>query len=332
MTQPISFNPFNDEAIRQNLHSLKARHIDTFNGILLTQVDFFSPQNQAPKVRVTNPLLEFSFHLTGRAKGYLRDGRSKVGEVSVVPATSLVSYNPDVVCQIEVQGGEHFRALNVYLPPDLLGQLLGEELNALPAPLQRIASGGRSMPFNIAGRVDPTMKMIVDQITNCPFTGAVKRVYLQGKAMELIACRLAHFRSGAGAEDGACKLTARQVRMVQEAKERLLERFDDPPSLASLARQAGMNPGKLTEGFRRLYGVTAYGLLRQERIARAREALEGGQMNITETAHFFGYSDASHFIREFARHYGTTPGVFLKARNRLSPHRATALKADDADQ
>lgn len=318
MKQPFLFNPVNAETARHDLGAMNARHIDTYSGILLTQVDFWSHQNQTSEVRVIEPMLEFSFHISGRAKGYLYDGRDKLGEVSVGPATSLVSYNPEVICRIEVQGGERFRALNVYLPPAMLGQFLEEYLEAIPAPLREIASGGCAEPFNLAGRVDPTMKMIVDQIASCPFSGAVKRIYMQGKAMELIACRLARFGSGAELEAGACKLTARQTLLVREARERLLERLDDPPSLASLARQAGMNPGKLTEGFRCLYGVTPYGLLRQERIARAREALEDGQMNITETAHSFGYSDASHFIREFTRHYGTTPGAFLKARSRLS--------------
>lgn len=316
MAKTASLNPFNEDAVRAGLGPLNAQRMDMYNGILLIQVDFFPPRRQASEVKILEPLLEFSFHLSGYAKGLLSDGRSPIDEVSVGPATSLVSYNPGVVCQIEVRGGEHFQALNVYMPPAMLGHLLGDELEAAPAPLRRVATGGGSPPFNIAGRLDPAMKMIVDQIISCPFSGAVKKIYMQGKVLELIACRLAGFRGNGrpGAGRGR-KLTPREMRLVREAKERLLANLDSPPSLASLARQAGMNAGKLTEGFRCLYGVTAYSLLRQERIARAREALQAGQMNITETAHYFGYSDASHFIREFTRHYGTTPGAFLRAHN-----------------
>ena len=192
---------------------------------------------------------------------------------------------------------------------------MGDELSEIPEPLQRIASGRGASPFNLTDRLDPAMRMIVDQITSCPFTGAVKRIYIQGKVIELVACRLAGLRAGGGPHPQSVKLTPREIRLVRNAKERLLDQLDDPPSLSTLAQQSGMNVGKLTRGFRFLYGATAYSLLRQERITKARKALEDGQMNITETAHHFGYSDASHFIREFTRHYGTTPGTFLKSRN-----------------
>ncbi|MGD9124461.1 MAG: AraC family transcriptional regulator [Desulfarculaceae bacterium] len=317
MTQTVSFSPFNLEAIHRNLRTFKTQSIHTFNGIHLRLVDSFYPQRQASEIKLLEPFLEFSFHLSGRARGLLSDGCSRIGEVSMESAVSLVSYNPGVVCQVEVPGGEHFQEFNMYMPPETLGKLLEEEMEAVPAPLQRIATGKGATPFNLSCRLDPAMKMIVEQIINCPFTGAVKRVYMQGKAMELIAYRLAGLmRTGGkpGAGPGK-KLTPQEVCLVREARERLLAHLDNPPSLTALARQAGMNASKLTEGFRSLYGVTAYSLLRQERIAKARKALKTGRMNITETAHHFGYSDASHFIREFTRYYGTTPGAFLRAQD-----------------
>jgi AraC family transcriptional activator of pyochelin receptor len=46
---------------------------------------------------------------------------------------------------------------------------------------------------------------------------------------------------------------------------------------------------------------------------RARLLLEENRLSITEISHQLGYSDASHFVREFSRQYGTTPGRFARA-------------------
>ena len=102
------YSPFLEDPGISEFGALNTQRVDTFNGITLTEVDFFVSQRKVSEVRVVEPLLEFSFHLLGHARGHLYDGVSSLGEVSVGPATSLVSFNPDVVCRIEVQGGRAF--------------------------------------------------------------------------------------------------------------------------------------------------------------------------------------------------------------------------------
>jgi AraC-like DNA-binding protein len=283
-----------------------------FSGMVLAQVDVSPIESDIPEMKLNGALLEFSFHISGRCKGNLSNGGKSYSEVCIGPATSLVSYNPESVWRIQMKSGERFRELNIYMPPRLLGELLGHDLNMAPANLKKIASGDHALPFNLSDSLDPAMNMIIDQITNCPHQGAVGKIYMEGKVLELLACRLALFGT-AHCRRSLCKrLGPKDVDRIHEAKERLLERIDNPPSLASLARQVGLNTTKLTQGFQDVFGTSTYNLLRKERISRARRALEERRMNVTETAHHFGYSDASHFIREFVKFYGTTPGAYLK--------------------
>jgi AraC-like DNA-binding protein len=289
-------------------------YMQLFPGMVVMQVDFKpSESNTFSQVIINRPLIEFSFHITGHAKGSLSNSLRTYSEVQVGPATTLVSFNPEARCEIQVRGGERFRALNVYMQPHMLGDLLGEELAIMPGKLKAAASGCSATPFNVSGDLNPEMRMIVDQIMCYPHQGAIRKIYMESKALELIACRLAQFKNLPRKKCNCQRLKSSDLNKIHEAKDRLLASMDDPPSLASLARQVGTNTTKLTKGFRRVFGTTAFDILRRERIIRARQTLKEGKMNVTETAHYLGYSDSSHFIREFTRYYGTTPGTYLKA-------------------
>lgn len=83
-----------------------------------------------------------------------------------------------------------------------------------------------------------------------------------------------------------------------------------PPSLAALAREAGVHPNHLTRAFRRRFGCSpgAYSrALRTEAVAR--ELCEGGRA-LSEIAAAFGYFDQSHLTRAFARQTGLPPGGY----------------------
>lgn len=300
----VGSNPFFDfEPIKR---------LEFFPGLMLTQVSFFAPNDETTEVRIDDSFLEFSFHLSGSGRGNLSNGLKSYCEVPVGPATSLVSYNPGATCRIQVKGGERFKVLNIYMAPKLLGDLLGDELGMVPGNLKAIVSGGNVSPFNFVDTLDPAMKMIIEQIMNCSHQGALEKIYLESKALELIVCRLARFKVDSRFDLKRLELGPKDVDRIHEAKDRLMERMDNPPSLSALARQVGVNTTKLSKGFQNVFGTTAYELLRKERVTQARQTLETKAMNITETAHHFGYSDASHFIREFVKFYGTTPGTYLK--------------------
>ena len=293
----------------------QTHYMQLFTGMVMNHVDFYTAARETfPPVRLNRPFIEFSFHISGHGKGSLSNSLGTYAEVYARPATAGISFHPEAKCKLQVKGDERFLVLNIYIPPPMLGNLLGEELAIMPENLKAAVSGCPVMPFNLIDDLNPEMKMIVNQIINCPHQGAIRNIYLESKALELIACRLSQFKNPPCRHCGCQRLKPNDLEKIHEAKERLLASINDPPSLASLARQVGTNTTKLTEGFRSVFGTTAFEILRKERITRARQALEEGRMNVTETAHHLGYSDSSHFIREFTRHYGTTPGTYLKAQ------------------
>ena len=92
----------------------------------------------------------------------------------------------------------------------------------------------------------------------------------------------------------------------------------DPPSLAELARLAGVGRFQLLRSFRRRWGITPHAWLVQQRAEHAR-GLIGRGATLAHAAAAAGFADQSHMTRAFTRRYGFTPGAWRKALGIGSP-------------
>lgn len=91
------------------------------------------------------------------------------------------------------------------------------------------------------------------------------------------------------------------------------------PGLPELARRVGSNEKKLTDLFRRQFGLTVYEYLIELRLEQARLRLAGTRQQIQLIAEGAGYSNASDFSRAFRRRYGIGPREYRKASTQVSP-------------
>ena len=87
--------------------------------------------------------------------------------------------------------------------------------------------------------------------------------------------------------------------------------WDQPHTIAQLARRAGMNECYLKSMFRERTGESIAAYLRRLRMERARTLIEAGQHTVQEVAFMAGYSNASHFGEAFRRVHGMLPSRLL---------------------
>ena len=130
------------------------------------------------------------------------------------------------------------------------------------------------------------MQVCLHQILNCPYQGATKIIYLESKALELIAMRLQEVFSEDESQHSVSKvIRANDIERIYHAKEILRCNFENPPSLPELARKVGLNQRKLKQGFRACFGTTAFGYLHDYRMEQARLLLTDTQMGVTQVAY-----------------------------------------------
>lgn len=188
---------------------------------------------------------------------------------------------------------EHFLAVieeNVHdICPELLSSL---KRNSAAAPFRRTAGMAAST------------RLSIEQMLSCPFEGALKRLFLESKSLDLLLgeiCRHALIRRVPG-----CSCCSNRAK-AEKAKALMLENLAEPLTIAELAGQVGMSESSLKRAFRDVQGVSIFAFFQAHRLEQARALLARGEMNVTEVAFCVGYSNHSHFSRAFKRQFGVSP-------------------------
>jgi AraC family transcriptional regulator len=109
---------------------------------------------------------------------------------------------------------------------------------------------------------------------------------------------------------GAAKWRGRRPAWLDRSIERL--RAPSPPSIASLADDAGVHPVYFTRVFRAAVHATPGAVARRARLERAAGDLLAGEKTLAAVAHGAGFADHSHFCRQFRRDFGVTPSRYRK--------------------
>lgn len=156
----------------------------------------------------------------------------------------------------------------------------------------------------------PSMAVVLSQIFNTNVHQSMQSLYMKGKVYELLSL---YFNKNEDTDSEQCPFLVDEdnVRKIRKAKEIILAKMSEPPSLSALSEEIDLSLNKLKEGFKQLYGDTVYGYLLTYKMEEARRMLESGKYNVNEVGLKIGYSTASHFIAAFKKKYGTTPKKYL---------------------
>jgi transcriptional regulator GlxA family with amidase domain len=100
--------------------------------------------------------------------------------------------------------------------------------------------------------------------------------------------------------------------LVKKALLLMQQNIDTPLSTAEIARRMGTNRRRLERHFHSALGMAPARANTMSRLKLAEFLLRQTEQAVTDIATATGFSDASHFIRVFREHRGTTPGAFRK--------------------
>lgn len=150
-----------------------------------------------------------------------------------------------------------------------------------------------------------TIQSIINSIVNCTFVGSARSFFLEAKALELWALYLV------AAEQPTlnyifCKSEYDRERLFF-AKSYLLQHYDMPPTIAELARIAGINEFKLKNGFKELFGDTIHNFVNNFKMDIAFQSLTEGDKKAGQLAFDLGFSSLQHFSKAFRKKFGYPP-------------------------
>lgn len=205
--------------------------------------------------------------------------------------------------------GEQVVSVCIRLNLCLLETLIAGQLNHLPSALEPFVEE-RNELIHLPGTTSPSMQITLQQILQCPYQGVFRRMYLEGKVLELMALQFIQVMEPKEMSRSYIPLRASDVDRIHHAKEILIQNLDHPPSLLDLARQVGLNDYKLKQGFHQVFHTTPFAYLRDYRLERAQQFLMNSEQSIEQVAKTVGYADRSRFAIAFRKRFGVNPKTY----------------------
>lgn len=217
-------------------------------------------------------------------------------------ATAFVLSESDLWQKHALEGG-HARMVNVMASPEWLE---GSILDGSAAAPQSVASLARRHRWHACWQPSARLLGLADRVLSLPlYAGALQRLYLESRAIDIVVESLSLLLDeGSPVGNGGRPAEHRRMWAVREQLDAATWEI---PSLAQLARDAGVSPRTLQRQFAAVHGVGVFDYLRLRRLDRARRQLEREGISVAQAAHVAGYSSAANFATAFRRRFGLSP-------------------------
>lgn len=161
-------------------------------------------------------------------------------------------------------------------------------------------------------KFSPAIRLILNEIINCRYQDNIKKLYLEGKTLELIALYMDESIFENGGLHSPVRLSAADMESLHKARRILDENITSPPTIGKLARLVCLNEYKLKTGFKELFGMPVHAYVIDKRLERARLLLESKKLKVAEAAQLVGYSESGRFAEKFKQKYGVNPSEYTK--------------------
>ncbi|MBK5212716.1 MAG: helix-turn-helix transcriptional regulator [Flavobacteriaceae bacterium] len=264
-------------------------------------------ENQTFKREVSSNFIQFHFCIKGSASFVFNDGNYTL---PIREDNSLLLYNPQRDLPINLVLSKHSWVLSVLLPINKFHSLFSTEANYITF----LNEENKDRKYYKDAAVSPSMAIVLNQLMNYNLHPTIKPLYFKGKAYELISL---YFNRPADVDVEQCPFLADEdnVSKIKKAKQIMVTRMAEPPSLQALADEINLPINRLKEGFKQIYGDSVFSFLFDYKMEVARQLLATGTHNVNEVGLKIGYSTSSHFIAAFKKKFGTTPKKFLMGLN-----------------
>lgn len=261
-------------------------------------------------------LLELDINYSTLGLGWVISGHSnfslKNQDFCLKPQDNIVTYSNNIYGSFEMVANKRVVIIELSLERYINQPTFAKQKEHLPNKIRNLIHNNNSGIFFQSAATTSAMNIVLHQILNCPYQSLTKQLYLESKAIELLALNLEILEQDRKKVIQKYIPNKSEIDCLHYAKEILINNLDNPPTLNTLARQIGLNEYKLKQGFRYIFDTTVFGYLHNYRMEQSRLLLESGTMNVTEVAQAVGYSNLSHFAAAFRKKFGVNPSVFRK--------------------
>lgn len=277
------------------------------NGFFILK--FQNEHNDAQRVvrNIDSSFIQFHFGVKGGVKFNFNNGSYAL---NLAEENSLLLYNPQRDLPMNLEMEKDSWLISILISIKKFHSLFSKEADYIPF----LGEGNRDKKYYSDGSISPSMAVVLNQIMNYSLHPSIKFLYFKGKAYELLSL---YFNRPEDADIEQCPFLVDEenVLKIKKAKEIIIDRMAEPPTLQELSKEIGLPLSKLKDGFKQIYGEPVYAFLFDYKMEVARQLLASGSHNVNEVGLKVGYSTSSHFIAAFKKKFGTTPKKYVMSLN-----------------
>ncbi|MGB5942272.1 MAG: AraC family transcriptional regulator [Leeuwenhoekiella sp.] len=262
-------------------------------------------EEQSVTRAVDRSMVQFYLCAKGNAMFQFNDGNYSL---PLAEENSLLLYNPQRDLPLSLILKPQTWVVGILISIKKFHSLFSAEANFITF----LSEENKDRKYYKDGTLSPSSAIVLNQLLNFNLHPSVKSLYFKGKAYELISL---YFNRPADADVEQCPFLVDEdnVTKIKKAKEIVLSRLTEPPTLQELADEIGLSINKLKAGFKQIYGDSVFSFLFDYKMEVARQLLASGSHNVNEVGLKVGYSTASHFISAFKKQFGTTPKKYIQS-------------------
>lgn len=266
---------------------------------------FQNEQNETQIVEreIDSRFIQFHFCIKGSSEFVFNNGNYRL---KIEEENSLLLYNPQRDLPIYLEVHPNSWLVSVLVSIKKFHGLFSQEADYITF----LSDDNKDKKYYKDGKISPSMAIALNQIIHYNLNSSIKSLYFKGKALELLSL---YFNRSEDADIEQCPFLVDETNVIKirKAKDIIIARMAEPPTLQELSEEIGLSLKKLKEGFKQIYGDSVFSFLLDYKMEVARKLLEAGNHNVNEVGLKVGYSTSSHFISAFKKKYGTTPKKYL---------------------
>ena len=297
----------NEEESKKNVAQSSFDETKVENGFLVLTYKNDGNEMQNLVKEINSDYIQFHYCVKGSSKFVFNEGRYLL---NILEENSLLLYNPQQDLPINLQVNPNSWMVSILISIKKFHGLFSQEADYISF----LNEDNKDKKYYKDGNITPSMAIVLNQLINYNLNQSIKDLYFKGKAYELLSL---YFNRSEDANIEQCPFLVDETNVIKirKAKDIIIVRMAEPPSLQELADEIGLSLKKLKEGFKQIYGDSVYSFLFDYKMEVARKLLESGENNVNEVGLKVGYSTASHFIAAFKKKYGTTPKKYIMSLN-----------------
>lgn len=203
------------------------------------------------------------------------------------------------------KAGDRVRSAGLFIPPALLLDEFGLDLEKCPPVIQNIIKmrGKLTTTLPLTGR----LLNMLDELIDMPFAGMRAERYMEAKILEWLCllCELLTAPEQEFKDDNL--LSNKKAQSIKRVVGILNNNIAAAPGLDELASQVGLSRTSLANAFKSSFGITMSNYLVQRRMDLARQLLRSGKQSILQVGLTVGYENQSAFGRAYKKFFGHPP-------------------------